>query len=398
MIWAIILLILWLFLLGYSANFLVSSSVRIAQYLKVSALFIWLTIVAFGTSAPELFLSAMAAINWNWALSVWNVIGSNIFNLGFILGLSAIIAPIIINKKLVYRDGMFMLFITALIFFFLWDQHVAWREGTILISLLVGYVSYLWIKKEAPEEEDVNTDTPKFKNLIYLFVWVVVLSLISTSTVDWQFLFDINLSLYSWGFIVVLLWLFAFAYFKKDIPEFHKNWKAIILNIIKLVASLWLLVLASDHVVNAAVYIAQIFGVSEWAIGATIVAAGTSLPEVAATVTAIIKKRYDMWIWNVIWSDIFNILWVIWISSIITPLELTSTCLFVADCSTSWGMLFRDNIFSILILFLTLGVTFIFMRTGWRLSRREWLALFLFALIRMIFEVNPNFFASLFGA
>jgi Ca2+/Na+ antiporter len=116
----------------------------------------------------------------------------------------------------------------------------------------------------------------------------------------------------------------------------------------------------------------------------------------AATITAIIKKRYDMWVWNVIGSDIFNILWIIWVSSVITPLNLTSTCIIIEQCN-QWffQMLFRDNIFSVLILFVTLAITFLFMRTGRRLSKREWIFLFSFALLRMLFEINPNFFTNL---
>ena len=105
MILAVIVLLLWLFLLWFSADKLINSSVRVAKIFKLSPLFIGLTILAIGTSAPELFLSAISAINWSWSLSVWNIVGSNIFNLGFILWLSAIFAPILIQKKLVYRDG-----------------------------------------------------------------------------------------------------------------------------------------------------------------------------------------------------------------------------------------------------------------------------------------------------
>jgi len=127
-------------------------------------------VIAFGTSAPELFLSGMAALSGNGALSVGNVIGSNIFNLGFILGLSAIVAPIFIKRKIVYRDGIFLLLITGTIFAMLWDQHVAWWEGIILLGALMGYISYLWIKKEAPEEDEIDNSKPKLKVLAYVFL------------------------------------------------------------------------------------------------------------------------------------------------------------------------------------------------------------------------------------
>lgn len=397
MILSFIVLVLGLFLLWFGANYLITSSIRIAKYFNVSNLLIWLTIVAIWTSAPELFLSGMAAIQGNWALSVWNVIGSNIFNLGLVLGLSAIIIPIIIKKKLVYRDWLFLLFITFIVFLMLWDQSVAWREWTILLILLVFYNGYLRIKKEAPMDEEVDESKPKLNNLIYVALGLIVLSVVHTTIIDSQFTVSFWISFYSAVFFIILFLSFIFAIFKKDIPEFHDIWKGTLMNIIKLIASLWILVLASELVVSAAIFIAQTFGVSERAIWATIVAAGTSLPEIATTVAAIIKKKYDMWVWNVIWSDIFNILWIIGISSVIAPLNLASKCVILTECSSWLSMLFRDNIFSVLILFITLWITFTFMRTGWKLSKREWIALFSFALIRMVFEISPNFFVKLFG-
>jgi len=398
MFFAFLLLFVWLFLLWYAANYMIGSSIRIAQYFRISPLLIGLTVVAIWTSAPELFLSAMAALKGSGSLSVGNVIGSNIFNLGFILGLSAIIAPILIQKKLVYRDGMFFLFVTCMVFFMLWDQQVVRREWVILLSSLVGYISYLWIKRDAPVDEEMSIDRPKLQNLLYLFVWLVVFSLFHTSIVDWVFHFALGMSLYALLFLVFLVVLFVIVLYKKDIPQFHALSEGKILNFVKLLASIGLLVVASEHIVSAAVYIAQSFWISEWAIGATIVAAWTSLPEIAATVAAIMKKRYDMGVGNVIGSDIFNILWIIGISSVIAPLTLTPTCVIISECDASiWTMLFRDNVFSVGVLLITLAITFVFMRTGRRLSRTEWIILFSFALLRMVFEIAPNFFVRLFG-
>ena len=398
MLLAIILLIIWLTLLWYSANHLINTSVRIAQYFKVSALLIGLTVLAMGTSAPELFLSWMAAINWSWSLSVWNVIGSNIFNLWFILGLSAIVAPILIQKKLVYRDWVFLVFITCLIFGMLWDQHVAWREWAILLALLVWYNTFLRIKKESNWEEVEDIDKPKLKNFYILFWISILLCLITWENIDWTFWLNVWIWLYWIIFLGVLLTWFLISLLLRRNKNSWENKLWMLLNCTKLIASLGILVLSSDLVVNAAVFIAQRFWVSEWAIWATIVAAGTSLPEVAATLAAIIKKKYDMWIGNVIGSDIFNILWIIGISSVITPLNLQPTCLLAQGCDANiWTMLFRDNIFSVWVLIITLILTFIFMRTGWKLSKREWAVLFIIAILRMAFEINPTFFMRLMG-
>ena len=397
MIRAIIILILWLFLLWFSADKLINSSVRVAKIFKLSPLFIWLTILAIWTSAPELFLSAMSAINWSGSLSVGNIVGSNIFNLWFILWLSAIFVPIVIQKKLVYRDWFFLFLISCLLFVFLRDQKVLWREWAICLALLFGYNWYLWIKKDPMEDawSSGTIELPEIKNFLYLFACIFILSIININTENW---FNIGfwLSTYSVIFMCVILILFCVSMFnkKKQRRKEHENW--ILLNITKIIASIGLLIMSSDVIVASAVYVATVIWVSEWAIWATIIAAGTSLPEMAATLAAIIKKKYDMWVWNVIGSDIFNILWIVWISSVITELDLSPKCLAWSCDSVLWSLMY-DNIFSMFILILTLVVTLIFMRTWWKLSKSEWLFLFLFACLRMAFELVPQYFIGRFS-
>ena len=394
---AIIMLLAWLFLLWFSADKLINSSVRVAKIFKLSPLFIWLTILAIGTSAPELFLSAMSAINWSGSLSVWNIVWSNIFNLWFILWLSAIFVPIVVQKKLVYRDWFFLLFVSCLLFVFMRDHQLHWREWAICLGLLACYNGYLWVKKD-PMEEVWNAngvELPEIKNFMYLFACIFTLSIININTENW---FNINFgfSEYSVIFMCVLLFLFWLSMFnrrRKRRME-HENW--ILLNVTKIIASIGLLVMSSDLIVDAAVYVATVMWVSEWAIWATIIAAGTSLPEMAATLAAIIKKKYDMWVWNVIGSDIFNILWIVWISSVITPLHMDPKCL-VWTCDTFRWSLMYDNIFSMFVLILTLVLTLIFLRTNWKLSKAEWLFLFLFACLRMAFELAPHYFIGRFS-
>ncbi len=399
MILAVIILLLWLFLLWFSADKLINSSVRVAKIFKLSPLFIGLTILAIGTSAPELFLSAMSAINWSGSLSVGNIVGSNIFNLWFILGLSAVFAPIVIQKKLVYRDWIFLFLISCLLFIFLWDHKILWREWAICLGLLVCYNWYLWVKKD-PMEEVWNAngiELPEIKNFWYLFICIFILSIIKINTENW-FNIEFWLSAYSAIFMCVLLFLFSLSMFnkKRQRRKEHETW--ILLNITKIIASIGLLIMSSDIIVASAVYVATVMWVSERAIWATIIAAGTSLPEMAATLAAIIKKKYDMWVGNVIWSDIFNILWIVWISSVITPLHMTPKCLiWIWNCDSILWSLMYDNIFSMFILILTLIVTLIFMRSGWKLSKFEWLFLFLFACLRMAFELVPHYFIGLFS-
>ncbi len=393
MIRAIILLIVWLVLLGFSADKLVNSSVRIAKFFKLSPLFIGLTILSIWTSAPELFLSGMAAINHSWSLSIGNIIWSNIFNLWIILSISALAIPVIIPKKLVYRDWLFLLLITGLIFWMLRDGQIYRRNWILLLCFLVWYNAYLWIKKEAPTEEDSEISLPEIKNFVYLFVCTVILSVIHIDSANWAF--DISFGL--WTFSAIFIWVLAIL-FVLSILQSKKKWsKMMLLNVTKLVASLWLLVLASDTVVDAAVFIAEHFGMSQWAIWATIIAAWTSLPELATTVTAVLKKKYDMWVGNLVGSNIFNTLGIIGISATITPITLSPVCL-LSSGECSWiAHLMQDTSFSFMLLFFTMLIIVLFMRRWWKLSRVEWCILLIISILVLAFQASPTFFMGLLG-
>lgn len=395
MVRAIILLIVWLFLLWFSADKLVNSSVRIAKYFKLSPLFIGLTILAIWTSAPELFLSAMAAINHSWSLSIWNIIWSNIFNLWIILWISALAVPVLIPKKLVLRDWVFLLIITALIFWMLRDGQVYRRNGILLLWLLIAYNWYLWIKKETPTEEDTQEPAPKLKNFVYLLACIIILSVLNITIWSDPVSFDISfgISTFNWIFCGILIILFILSLF-----IWKKKWsKWMLLNISKLVASLWLLVLSSDVVVDSAVYIAEIFWMSQRAIWATIIAAWTSLPELATTITAILKKKYDMWVWNLVWSNIFNTLGIIWISATITPITLTPVCLLSSGNCTWRAHLMQDTSFSFMLLFFTMLLIVLLMRRGRKLTRIEWCILLVISILVLAFQAKPSFFMGLMG-
>ena len=395
MILAVIVLIVWLYLLVFSANHLINTSVRIAKHFNVSDLLIWLTILAIWTSAPELFLSWMAAIEWSWSLSIGNIIWSNIFNLWIILWISAIAAPVAIQKKLVYRDWVFLLLVTALIFIMLRDQHVALREWISLLAILVWYNAYLIIKKESPSDEAIDVSVPKIKNFVYLFLGVALLAFVNAEIVNWKFILNIWMNWISEFFVSILLLLFVIIIFRRQIPWAKETSKWMLLNITKLVASIGLLVMASDVIVDAAVFIAHTLWMSEWAIWATIIAAWTSLPELATTITAILKKKYDMWVANLIWSNIFNTLWIIWVSASIRSINLTPECLLPWwDCT--WILhFFQDTSFSFLLLFLTMWIIVYFMRRDWKISKKEWRILLTVSICVLAFETNPNFFFCL---
>jgi len=275
------------------------------------------------------------------------------------------------------------------------DQHVALWEWISLLTLLVWYNAYLIIKKESPTDESIDVSVPKIKNFIYLFLWVALLAFINIDITSWKFMINFGMDWISEAFVVTLFALFVVIAFRRSIPWVKETSKWMLLNITKLVASIWLLVMASDVIVDAAVFIAQTLWMSEWAIWATIIAAGTSLPELATTITAIVKKKYDMWVANLVWSNIFNTLWIIWVSATIRPIELTPECL-LPGWNCEWFLhFFQDTSFSFMLLFLTMWLIIFFMRKDWMISRKEWCILLAVSICVLAFETSPSFFFGL---
>ena len=139
--------------LTYGATLIVDSAARMAQKLRVSNLIIGLTVVAIGTSAPEFAVTIAAALRGQADISVSNVVGSNIFNLGFILGGVVALRALSTSRRLVYRDGGFLISVTLILLFFMRDLTLQRSEGGILMTLLIAYIIFLYIRREAPNEE-----------------------------------------------------------------------------------------------------------------------------------------------------------------------------------------------------------------------------------------------------
>lgn len=290
-------------LLWKGSNWLVDSAVRIARTLRMSDLAIGLTIVAMGTSAPEFAVTINAAIKGLSDISVSNVVGSNIFNLGFILGGCAAIRSIKTTPTLVWRDGLFLLSITCILVLFFRDLTLNAHEALSLLALLIIYIGYLFWKKVPIEE-------------------------------------------------------------KKE-PEEHATWKDIALFLVGVIA-----VVTGGHLlVWAATSLARVFGVSEWTIGVTIVAAGTSAPEFAISLAAALKGRYSISAGNLIGSDIYNLLGVLGLAGTLRPLTIDAS-----------------GLGSIYILVAMVALVIVFMRTGFRVSRAEGFFLVGLNLIRWIFD------------
>ncbi len=255
-------------------EFLIRGASKLAAAMGVSSLVIGLTIVAFGTSAPELVVSLKASMSGQADLAVANVVGSNIFNILFILGACAAFAPLIVSSQLVRLDVPIMVGASLLMLFFSLDQNISFFEGAGLFSILVIYTIFLIYKSRKETNANKNVEDE-----------VVPMTL-----------------------------------------------QVVLLNLFFIGAGLGLLILGGGWFVNAAIDLAKALGVSDTVIGLTIVSIGTSLPEVVTSLLATLKGERDIAIGNVVGSNVYNILAILGLSSMLTPSGLNvANDLFVFD-------------------------------------------------------------------
>lgn len=262
-----ILFVVGFVLLIKSADWLVDGASSIARSLKVSELVIGLTIVAFGTSLPELFVNIFASYAGNPDLAIGNVVGSNIANILLILGTSAMIVPLTVHRTIVIREIPMSLLATIALILMVNDaaidgvsfSTISRVDGLLLICFFAVFMYYT-VRSSADEGsgDEQGEQLPMWKSLLYIGLGV------------------------------------AGLYF------------------------------GGDWIVKGATEIARFFGMSDRTIGLTVVAVGTSLPEFAASVAAARKGKADIAIGNVVGSNIFNILWILGVSSIILPLPLSA--------------------------------------------------------------------------
>lgn len=296
-----ILFILWFILLIKWADLLVDWASSLAKRFSLSDMIIGLTIVAFGTSAPELVVSLVSSVSWNSWLLLGNILWSNIANIVLILWISAAIYPLTLTKRTVFIEIPFSILAVALLVILINDNFfggtfssISRLDGIILLlffALFMRYIIRISQKKDdLPMEVNIQSMSLK-KIIVYIVLWLS-------------------------GLIVWWKWI-----------------------------------------VDGAIIIAQSFGIAESVIGLSIVAIWTSLPELATSVVAVMKKKSDIAIWNVVGSNIFNILWVLWISAIISPIS-------------SWIHTNRDIWFTFLVtcllfVFVFLGKKFVLQRYQW---------------------------------
>lgn len=261
---AILFFIAGLIFLIVGAEALVRGSSRLAAVLGISPLVIGLTVVAFGTSSPELAVSIKAALSDQASIAVGNVVGSNIFNVLFILGLSALIVPLIVSQQLVRLEVPLLIALSVIVLVFSLDENFSRTEGLLLVSGLAMYIGFLMYQSRRESGEVKDEYAKEFGS-------------------------------------------------GRDAGS---NW---LKNIAMVLSGLALLVLGSRWLVDSAVSFAQYLGISELVIGLTIVSAGTSLPEVVTSLIAAMRGERDIAVGNVVGSNLFNIMGVLGIASIVAP-------------------------------------------------------------------------------
>ena len=262
MILEVIFLVLGLVLLVVGSDFLLRSSIDLSLKYNVSKLVIGLTIVSFATSAPELLISISSVLKNSSDIAISNVIGSNIANIGLVFSIALLFVTINIKKENIKYDFPWLIIVSLLFIWFLQDSQIDRFEGVVFTSVLVLFIIFSF-KVRANESEDLDDLSTSNMSLSKIFIYLALSSIL----------------LYS----------------------------------------------GSELFVESSIFFANYFGVSERVIGLTMVAMGTSLPELATTLAAIYKKELDISIGNIIGSNIFNILAVIGITSIIRTLSIKSS-------------------------------------------------------------------------
>lgn len=268
MLTAVVTLIIGLILLVWSADRLVFGAAALARNVGVSPLVIGMTILAMGSSAPEMMVSATAALSGKTDTAIGNVLGSNIANIALILGITAIIKPLSISSAVIRRELPLMIVVTLLAGLILWDSHLGFYEGVLLFVLFAAFIlAMLRISQIEKNKGDAFLEEQE-----------------------------------------------------SEVPEGVSNGKAAFWVVVGLIV----LPLAADKLVESAVVIAKYFGMSDLIIGLTIIAIGTSLPELAASLAGVLKGEDDMAVGNIIGSNVFNILAVMGIPGILNPSVISS--------------------------------------------------------------------------
>ena len=259
-VWAVIKLLAGFILLFFGGDWLVDGGVALARKFRISPLVIGMTIVAFGTSAPELLVSMTSAIKGSAGIAMGNVLGSNIANIGLILGLTAMLCPIPTENRKITVNGLVMIAASLLLLVFSLKGGISRIEGMVLFAGIILFtVISIRNGRAGSSSEDTESDV-------------------------------------------------------------HEKKMSVAVALLLIILSCTMLAFGADFMVDGATVLAKAIGVSDKVIGLTVVALGTSLPELAASVAAALKKEMDISIGNIIGSNIFNIFCVLGVSGSIRPI------------------------------------------------------------------------------
>jgi cation:H+ antiporter len=258
--------------LYFGAEWLVRGSSRLAASLGVSPIVVGLTVVSAGTSAPELVISVVASWNGNPNLAIGNVMGSNLANIGLVLGISAILRPLRVSTRVVTREVSVMFFMTLALLPLIWDSHLGRFEGVLLVTMLVVYLGLVRRTAKTEDSEEPH-------------------ELEQAATYD-----------------------------EDGIPSRTRDTILIVLGIAGLV-------LGAFAIRESALTLAEAMGVSELVIGLTLVSIGTSLPELATCAVAALRHQADIAVGNILGSNVFNIAGVLGVTSIVAPLTFDADVL-----------------------------------------------------------------------
>ena len=332
----VFLLVIGLILLIKGADFFVEAASRIAKKLGISEFIIGLTLVAIGTSVPELAASIIASLGNNDGLVIGNIVGSNIANIGLVLGLTASLTVINIKKTMLKRDGYIMLSAGIMFYLLAFNGIIGRSESFLFLMIYIAYSAFLIQSSKAKT-------TYHFEEFLDYFL--------------------------SFKYLLTIKNLAVRRYRKKSKSSVTSEEKrkylafreGLIKNILIFILAGTAIFFGAKNLVHESVYFAQLFGIKENIIGISIIALGTSLPELSVTLRAAKRGIGDMVVGNVLGSNIANTFLVLGIAGLVSPITITRTTLFY----TAPFMLF----FSVAILW--------FMREKWRISRAEGLTLFI---------------------
>lgn len=309
----LLLLIGGLALLVGGGEFLVRGASRLAEILGLSPLVVGLTVVAYGTSAPELAVSIQAGLAGNDSIAVANVVGSNIFNVLLILGLCALVAPLVVNRRLVRIDVPVMIGVSILAGVMALNGNIALWEGLILVLCAAIYTAWSVISSRAETAAASPVGEPDVIRGKHPGWLVAQLGLAALGGFGWKLgwfgMVEGGLAI-AGGLVFLAGHIFGKGGTTRTGDLIHQ--------VGFVLTGLGVLVLGSGWMVEGAVQMARSIGVSDAVIGLTIVAAGTSLPEVAASIIATFRGRRDLAIGNVVGSNIANILVILGVSSLVT--------------------------------------------------------------------------------